>query len=255
MNRAIGSYLVRLKYASKAPQVQHIELPEGAWQLTYLNDDGSELPKQDGFVRGHGALAMSFSWIACDSALWDIVHSLPPDYSPPEWRALLTDATGALPHVGTAIVLTATSLEVFISEILDGLQARSTVPNEAWSWINDRANRQNNPTVEEQYSSLLALFCGKSLKNEGELWQGFKNLKTARNSFVHAGSATVGGVAVTVSQASEYIAIAERITSRIRGWIPEEMRWPEFVHQVQLQIVKRISGPPAQEESQGEQGP
>lgn len=251
INKAIGSYLTRLKYAAKTFQVQLVELPEAAWKLTYLNDDGSELEKQEGFVTGRGALALEFSWIACDSALWDIVHSLPPDFSPPEWRTLLTDAYGALPHVGAAIVLTATSLEVFISAILDGLQSRSSFPEQVWSWINGRSNRQNNPTVEEQYSELLAAFCGKSLKSDIELWQKFKNLKTARNNFVHEGEASVGGAPVTAAQASEYIAIAEQITSQIREWIPDDMRWPVFEHNIQIRFVKRISSTPEQEEPEG----
>jgi hypothetical protein len=248
MNRAIASFLDRLKYASRAPQIQMIELPEGAWRLTYLNDDGSELEKQEGLKRGHGVAAFGFSWIACDPALWEIVHSLPPNFSPPEWRTLLTDAAGALPHVGTAIVLTATSLEVFIAELLNQLQARSSLLDSAWSWVNDRSNRQNNPTVEEQYSLLLSIFCGKSLKDETVLWQRFKNLKTARNSFVHTGAAIVGGNRVTTAQAREYIALAESIIATIRDWIPDEMRWPVFDHQVELQIVKALLRPQVQQE-------
>jgi len=252
INRAIASFLGRLKYVSKAPQIHAVELPESAWRLSYLNDDGSELEMQEGLKRVHGAAVFGFSWIACDPALWEIIHALPPDFSPPEWRTLLTDAAGALPHVGTAIVLTATSLEVFIAELLNGLQTRSSLPNSAWFWMNDRANRQNNPTVEEQYSVLLSILCGRSLKEESALWQGFMNLKTARNKFVHTGAASVGGARVTTSQAREYVALAETITATIRDWIPNEMRWPVFEHQVSIQIVKILSQP--QEHQEGSAG-
>ena len=240
MNRAIDSLLTRLKYASRAPQIQPITLPGTAWRLNYFNDDGTELEQQDGYLRGHGALALTFSWIACDPDLWDIVHSLPPDFVAPEWRTILTDAKGALPHVGTAIVLTATALEVFISRILDALQPGSDLPAKTWSWINDRSNRQNNPTIEEQYSDLLEMLCGHSLKSNADLWQSFKNLKTARNTFVHEGTAKIGGVAVTLDQASNFILLADKIISQIRDWIPEEMKWPEFQHRVQIQFVQRI---------------
>lgn len=242
INRAIASFLGRLKYASRAPQIQTIELPEGVWTLTYLNDDGSELEKHEGLKHGHGVDEFSFSWIACDPTMWEIIHLLPVDFSPPEWRTLLTDAAGALPHIGTAIVLTATSLEVFIAELLNRLQARSSLPDNAWSWVNDRSNRQSNPTVEEQYSVLLSIFCGKSLKDETALWLSFKNLKTARNTFVHAGAAVVGGNRITTAQAREYIALAESIIAKIRNWIPDEMRWPVFEHQVDLQIFKTLLG-------------
>ena len=250
MNRAIESLLTRLKYASRAPQIQSVELPEAPWRLNYFNDDGTELPKQEGYVRGYGALALNFSWIACDPDLWDIVHSLPPDFSAPEWRTLLTDAKGALPHIGTAVVLTATALEVFISHILDALQSRSDLPPKTWSWITDRANRLNNPTLEEQYSDLLEMLCGHSLKSDSELWQGFKNLKTARNTFVHEGLAKLGGSAVTKDQASNFILLADKIVSQIREWLPEELKWPEFQHRVQIQFVQRIQreSPPTDSE-------
>ena len=113
------------------------------------------------------------------------------------------------------------------------------------------SNRQNNPTVEEQYSDLLAAFCGESLKSDIDLRQKFKNLKTARNNFVHDGEAKVGGVPVTVSQAREYIASAEQITSQIREWIPEDMRWPVFQHNVQLRFVERILSSAEQGEPEG----
>lgn len=243
INNAIRSFLGRLKYASKAFQIQPVELPGTPWQLTYLNDDGSPLSEQNGLLRSRSALAFRFGWIACDSALWEIIHSLPPDFHPPEWRTLLTDASGALPHVGTSVVLAATSLEVFISEVLNKLRSRSNLPENTWTWINNRKNRQNNPTVEEQYSDLLEMLCGKSLKSQDDCWEGFKNLKEVRNRFVHEGNATIGGNVVTPEQARKYIAIAEKITTIIREWIPEDLRWPIFEHLVDVKFEKKLLTP------------
>jgi len=51
------------------------------------------------------------------------MHQLPDGYEPPPWEVLLLDAIGELPNVGTAIVLSATALEVFIAAILNRVGA------------------------------------------------------------------------------------------------------------------------------------
>lgn len=154
INSALAWFLDRLKYIANAAQVHTLALPNCLWQLRYLNDDGTDLQRQEGFVRGRGATQFGFSYVLCDPPVWDQLFSLPAEFAPPAWHSLLVDARGALPHLGTAVVLVSTALEVLIAEVLDLLAPTSSIPTEVWSWLNDRGNWQKEPSVEEQYDVL-----------------------------------------------------------------------------------------------------
>jgi len=240
INAVLRSFLDRLKFVARAPQVRAIEFPLCPWYLRYLTDDRAELEKQDGLIRGRGTMKFAFSGIACDPALWNHVFSLPPQFESPPWHTLLVDSRGALQHVGTAVVLAATALEVFISDALHKVAVESAVPGPLWNWITDRGDWQKEPSVDEQYSVLLQVLCGHSLKDEIELWDAFKHLRKARNSFVHEGVAKVGKKPLQSSEALALIERAEQIVATVREWLPEKHRWPTFEHSVQVEYQKTI---------------
>ena len=248
INAVIKSFLERLKFVARAPQVRPIQFPQCRWHLSYLTDERTELKKEDAFIRGRGTAQFSFSYIACDPALWDQVFSLPHEFEAPPWHTLLVDSRGALPHVGTAVVLAATALEVFISDVLHKIATESTLPADLWGWITDRGDWQKEPSVEEQYSILLQVLCGHSLKEDGTLWEAFKNLRKARNSFVHEGVAMVGKKPLQASGAMNLIERADQIVSRVREWMPEEHRWPKFEHAVQMRFQKLIAPSKAEDD-------
>lgn len=237
---AINSFLIRLRHVARAAQVRPVNFPLGTWRLQYLNDDETELEQKEGFVRGRGTLQVSFSWIALSKEVWDDIHNLKPDYEPRPWESLLLDATSELPSVGPAIVLAATALEVFISQLLDQLAVTNNTPPELWKWVNARSDRLREPSVEEQYDALLKFFTGHTLKEQKILWESFKNLKSARNSFVHEGVAMLGGVEVTSEIAQKLITAASDVIALVKQWIPVELHWPEFKHVIQVEMVKRL---------------
>ncbi len=206
-----------------------------------MTDERTELKKEDGLIRGRGTAQFSFTYIACDPALWNHIFSLPHEFEAPPWHTLLVDSRGALPHVGTAVVLAATALEVFISDVLNKIAGESTLPEGLWGWITDRGDWQKEPSVEEQYSILLQVLCGHSLKEDSALWEGFKNLRKARNSFVHEGVAMVGKKPLKASDALALIGRADQIVAKVREWLPEKHRWPTFQHSVQIQFHKVIA--------------
>ena len=240
MKRAINSFLIRLRHVTRAGQIRPINFPLATWRLQYFNDDETELEKDEKLVRGRGTLAFSMSWIALNKKVWEKVFTLPVDYEPPPWDGLLLDASVELPSVGPALVLAATALEVFISYMLDKLATLKSIPADLWTWINKRDDRRQEPTIEEQYESLLRLFAGHSLKEDPRLWELFKNLRTARNSFVHEGVAKIGGVPVTNETALKLIGAAAEIIAKIREWIPPELHWPEFKHTIQVEVEKKL---------------
>lgn len=236
INRAIDSFLTRLRYVTRGAQVHRVPLRQLHWQLRYLNDDGTELEEDSAMIRGLDGIVFHWSLVGINETVWEDIHRLPADFAPPPWDDLLLDSQAALPHVGTGVVLAATALEVFIAQILDALAARSDVPADVWKWLTDRGEWLRDPTTEEQFDVLLRHFTGHSLKEDGVLWEAFKNLKSARNSFVHEGVPKVGGKIVSVTDAARLLARANEIINRIKGWLHAELRWPEFELSVRLEI-------------------
>jgi hypothetical protein len=240
VTRAIDSFLKRLRYVTRGAQIHRVGLQDVSWRLHYLNDDGSELPIDSALHRALGSVAFRWSLIGLNPDVWEQIHSLPPDFEPPVWDTLRLDADAALPNIGTAVVLAAACLEVFISSVLDQLAAGSTVPPALWAWVNKRGGKRRDPlkepSTEEQFDSLLHLFTGHSLKEEGRLWEAFMNLKTARNAFVHEGIAQVGRTPLSVEDAAGLVARIRDIINWVKQWLPIDFRWPEFESSIRLTL-------------------
>jgi hypothetical protein len=240
LNSEINFFLSRLKFVTNADKIKPIEFPRCAWELRYLNDAGQELPPAEGKVRGRGILRGRWSYIACTTEVWDKVFTLPSEFRVPSWQPLLADASGALPHVGTSIVLAATALEVFISELLNVLVGRSGLPQEFWDWVNSRGSLKD-PSIDEEFDFLLHFLAGHSLKDdEPKLWQARKNLATARNTFVHQGQPVLGGAEVDVEGAGKLISTVHEIIAKVREWIPEDLRWPKMDFKMDIQILVAV---------------
>jgi len=227
-NVVVNSFLGRLRYLIKAAKIRPIDLSQAAWWLSYLDDEGKELPKEPGLMRGRGEIRASFTLMGVTPAVWDQIFEFPAGFETPEWEVLLLGARGALPETGQAIVLAATALEVFIATILDSLAKKKTISASLWSWINDRGFFLKEPSVEERFDVLLKEFCGTSLKENGHLWIEFKALKTARNEFVHGGAPKIGGRAVSTDRAEQLVASAVAIIDFVRSKLPDDLKWPRL---------------------------
>lgn len=240
MEHAVNSFLIKLRHVGRAPHVRPVSLIDTSWRLQYLNDDETDLPNEEGFYRGRGSIHWSLTFVALTKSVWEDVFQLPPDYQPTPWDELLLDAVGELPNIGAGIVLAATALEVFIARTLDQLAQRSKLSPDIWKWLNGRKDRDRNPSVDEQFDSLLKILSGHSLKEELQLWELFANLKSARNSFVHEGAAKVGGSPIDDSKARQLILAAGDVIKKIQEWLPEDMRSPSFTRTIKLEAVKKI---------------
>jgi hypothetical protein len=233
--------LDRLRFVTRGFRVKPLDVPHTTWRITYLNNDETELSKEEGLVRGRGAIGFHLHWTAVTSQVWDDIHQLPPDYVSPAWDTLLLDAANLLPEIGPPVVLAATALEVFISYILNELAERSTVPRELWTWINNRGDGigwLREPTVEEQFDMLLHVLLGISLKENNRLWEAFRHLRQARNSFVHGGRARIGKQVLTAEDAQRLIPAAVEIIRFIRDRLPEDMQWPIYRHNLNIKAMK-----------------
>lgn len=217
--------------------IARVPIPETQWRLEYLNDDESQLEQTEGLARGRGVVKFGFSFVGCTGDIWSDCFRLPLDFQPPVWDSLRLDAEAALPHIGTAIVLMYTALEVFAGRIVEDLASRSSAPPELWSWVRNRGDHYKEPSTEEYLSVLLRILVGHSLKEIPNLWHGFTELRNARNKFVHSGEANIAGKAVDLVKALELLGITNRIFSAIRDWLPEDLQWPTPSRAMKLSAV------------------
>ncbi|MFZ5861218.1 MAG: hypothetical protein ACOYXR_00005, partial [Nitrospirota bacterium] len=166
LRRAITGLLARLRYVTQGAQVTPIDFPRGSWRLQYLHDDGTELEPKEGLVRGRGGKAWTWSFVSVTPPVWDDIHSLEPGWIPPRWNDILLDATASLPKIGTAVVLAATALEVFIADVLTKLSTQGDITPDVWQWLNNRRDFDKNPSPDEEFDVLLKHYVGHSLKEE-----------------------------------------------------------------------------------------
>lgn len=241
INGAVRSLLLRLRQVTRGAFIRMPDFPKCAWRIEYRTDDDQPLDRADGLRRARGALPlMALACVGLTPDIWNTIHDLDSDFEPEPWDTLLLDAQDELPSVGTSIVLAATALEVFISRLLDRLAQEPAVPSKLWSWINNRTDYRQEPTVYEQYDALLQFFTGHSLKENNALWEIFQSLKTARNTFVHEGVAKIKKTPVTPQRASELIFGAGAIIDAIRPWVPPSIQWRTYEHKIAFSFTKAL---------------
>lgn len=234
-----NEFLNRLRYVTNGSRIKLLDSPIPNWNIQYLNDDGTELDEEKGFVRGRFCRNFNFSYIAVNNEVWENAHSIKPSSPLPVWKNLLLDAEALLPEVGPTIILTFTSLEVFISTTLDSLVETGKVDKELWDWINSRGPLKD-PSITEKYDFLLKHILGVILKGNNPTWDAFKHLQKARNSFAHEGIAKIGDDIVTSDKAREFIIKAKEIIETIREALPEEHKWPEFKPEIEVVLTQAL---------------
>lgn len=171
------------------------------------------------------------------------------DFTPQVWDMLLLDAHAQLPDVNTSIVLANAALESFINIALDILAKDSTVAPESWKWLTSRGDDwRKQPSAKEKFDQVLFLLTGRSLKNEKpDLWEAFDKLRSARNSIVHQGKATLGtkklATEVSPEMAKELLTGAGRIISWVESTMPEEKRRIFFTGDTIYSFNRPATGP------------
>lgn len=214
--------------------------------LEYLADDGQPVAKDPSKLSGAANHYANTRLNPLPPHVWDAIRTTTAATDGRAWDGLLLDAIGLLPDIGPALVLAATSLETLIADALDSLSgATSVVPQSLWTWINDRGDYRKEPSVLDQYDTLLKVFTGRSLRDETELWEALRNIRDARNSFVHEGKALIGKREVSLADARALLAKAERIVQWVEAFLPETARRPRLTQTISIAVRKQAVRPPA----------
>jgi hypothetical protein len=243
-----NNLLGRLRTLGRAGHVKPINPTSTPWRLVYANDDRSALEPQEGLRRGLGSVTWRWQLFGLREDLWLVAGQLPDDFQPTAWDTLLLDALDLLPDVGPTIVLLLAAIETRLETALDLLASRRGVDDKLWAWLNGRApGPRRGPQLFEQAESLLEIVSGHSLAEDERLWNGFQDIRKARNSFVHEGHAAIDRVPVTSARASSLIPLAAEIIDWIEGLLPPENRRPrderEGEHFVEVTKWVMRSGP------------
>ncbi len=106
-----------------------------------------------------------------------------------------------------------------------------------------RGNWLKDPSVEEQYDTLLSISAKKSLKSDQEIWITCKELKEARNSLVHEGFAKLrNGTPIDASKAKTLIDGAAKIIEWVEAPLPEVHRRHNNRHTLITELAESGAG-------------
>jgi len=251
-----NSLIGRLKSVGRMAKPKFIDLDSAAaWKVQYLTDDGQTLPENQKLVRAHTGHKLTWQISAITHDLWELAMTLPVDFSLPIWHKLILDASAQLPDVNTSIVLANAALESFIKVSLDILAKQSSsISDESWEWLSSRDDvLLKQPSAKEMFDQVLSLLTAKSLRrDQPELWKALDELRSARNSMVHEGKASIKNkrkrkaatkTEVTPEMARSMVDNASRIIGWIESLLPEEQKRLMFAGSINYQLARSATGP------------
>lgn len=242
---AVNEFLLGLRALGRIGWVTSVPLRGALWRFDLLDDHGIALERVEGRIRARNAVSWTWRVASLGPALWEAVSGLPAGFEPSPWHDLLLDASNHFDQIGPPIVLAATAVETRVESAVDILAVLSGVNAELWTWINNRGDYRKEPSVEERADVLLHAVAGRSLKDELSLWESFKNIRTARNSFVHDGEARIGGTAVDVELTRVLVTKATEIVDWFDRLLPPEHRRPSYEPDAELELMRIVIGPHA----------
>lgn len=243
----VNDILARFRLVTRGLQIKPVTPFSTWWRLEYLTDEAQELQPDPHLLRGRASMVTREQWCGMTADTWQAIASLSADFVPATWDTLLLDARSLLPDVGASIAVANAALETFIAWALDELAVVSRLDPTLWQWINSRGHFLQEPSTDDQYDMLLRVLTGRSLKDEPRLWGEYRELRRARNSFIHAGTAMATGkhgkAPVTSARASDLAYAAGEIVAWVETLLPPSLRRPvaEEVHPEVPEALRLIS--------------
>ncbi len=233
----VNDFLGKISVLTKGVKVKPMDRKNVVFSLDYLNDDGTELLIDPQYYRTSFGVPKRVVLTALNQEIWNKARELPVRYEVPTWFKLNLSSEELSSEIGPSVVLAFSSLETMIYHALNILAQEKGIPKDLWSWVNNRHDARTNPSVAEQFDSLLKSVVGKSLKEEPVLWETFQNLKNARNKFVHEGVARIHDQVVTKDMLYELNARTKFIIAWLENLLPLAYHLPKLDRLPKLNIV------------------
>ncbi len=239
----MNNWLLRYKYLVRSSNVKTLR-PDGTfWVLEYLTDQEQSLPADPALHRRRGGGPLKVQFDIVNDTVWNRVGQVPSAFKPLAWEILLLDAPALLAEIGPAVVLAYAALEAFIDWSLDQLAVTRQIPAVLWNWINTRDSFWLRPRTAEQFDVLLESVTGRTLKSDPKLWELFKNLASARHSYVHTGRASVGTEEVSQERATTLVNGAFEIINWVEALLPQELHRAKLETRFEVNIMVPIIRP------------
>ena len=215
----VNQVMGRMRVLVQAPGIRELGPATTIWERHYLDDDGAELSRVEGTFRRIGAGQRRTETIPVTTWVWEELADDLSESPVPIWERFLLDAFSLLPDIPPALSLGHTAIELRIESAIAQLAGNGAVSAALWTWINDRGDFRKDPSVKERLDGLLRGVCGRSLKDEANLWQAYEALRKARNRCTHEGATDIAE-----SDARTLLQGARAIIDWIELLLPPESR-------------------------------
>jgi hypothetical protein len=232
---AANEVLRRIRLLARVSNARILNPDDVLWLLRYLKTDETPVDDDPVLYREKWVALHDWKLAGITPRLWQAVSEAQGESVTRVWEDLLLDADALFSEAGAAIVLAHSALETFSKATLDRLARRSATPVKLWEFF---FQHKREPRMEVQLDVLLEAFTGHSLKERNDLWQAFKQLQEARNSFAHRGQALIKGQPVTRDDLSRMLAATRDTIDWVETFLPLEWRRPVYLETATFALDK-----------------
>lgn len=222
---AANELLRRIRVLARASNARLLNPDDVLWLLRYLKEDETPVDDDPRLYRERWVNLADWRLVGITPRLWTAVSALASGDVRRVWEDLLLDADALFAEAGPALVLAQSALETFARATLERLFQASGMPSRLWAFL-FRDGRE--PPLDAQLDELLVLLCGHSLKERNDLWEAYKTLKKARNSYAHGGEARIEGRPVTRTDLANLLVVVRDIIDWVETFLPAKWRRPSY---------------------------
>jgi hypothetical protein len=214
----IDYWFTTLRYVSNFVKLKPFEIYRTFYDINFTSDDGEPITIPDlRLIRRVNVL-----YYIITNEMWNEATQIPYEYSLPQWKITLLDSRDLVNNPGSALVLAFSSLEIYINELL--IKHVNLFENEQNKYRYLDKIQNVNTNIYDKFCTLSKKILGFSLKKNDVLFNVFKNIKEARNCFIHNGTLIFNRTEITPVSIVSIINKIESIIHFYEVNINEEYR-------------------------------
>jgi hypothetical protein len=222
--------LDRLRAVIRRGKIKPIHADRTHHLVQYLKDDGSALAMEADKVRMIVRMPLVWDTPAITEVTWNLAQNTAEVPALHKWDQLMLDAIAVMPDRGAAIALMNVALETFAIWMNNILANHPSGEHSLYTYVNNREQWMQQPSVSDRFDGLLRALSGKSLKDNPSLWEAFKLIRNARNTFMHEGKVGYKKAVddLSVKEVYELIDSARDVIKWVEQLLPIEERRKKY---------------------------